>query len=76
MTDQSYRDADTHTNFRVPNETHARIKDPNRASETLAATIDRALDALEREQALPDAVVTALMSERYADSDTGAEDTH
>ena len=71
MTDQSYRDADTHTNFRVPNETHGRIKDHNRDSETLAATIDRALDALEREQALPDAVEAAL-----ADSDTGTEGTH
>ena len=63
MTDQSYRDADTHTNFRVPNETHGRIKDHNRDSETLAATIDRALDALEREATLPDAVKEAMGDE-------------
>jgi len=62
MTD-SYRSADTHTSTRLNNPTHARLKEHNRESETLSATIDRALDALEREDRLPDAVSEVMHGE-------------
>jgi hypothetical protein len=55
-----YRSAESHTNVRIHNPTHQRLKDHNRESETLAGTIDRALDALEREGDLPDAVAEVL----------------
>lgn len=45
MTKTEYRDADSHTTVRIHNPTHERIHEHNRESETLAATIDRALDA-------------------------------
>jgi hypothetical protein len=60
MGKKQYRDKDTHTNVRVHNPTHERLSQHNRESETLAGTIDRALDALEREQELPDAIREAL----------------
>lgn len=63
MADQEYRSAETHTSVRIHNPTHERIKAHNRESETLAGTIDRALDALEREAALPDAVAEVLREE-------------
>ncbi len=49
-----------HTSTRINKPTHNRIKDHNRESETLSATIDRAIDALEREERLPDAVSEVL----------------
>lgn len=52
-----------HTSTRINNPTHGRIKEHNRESETLSATIDRALDALEREEQLPDAVTEVLRSD-------------
>jgi len=52
-----------HTNTRINNPTHDRLKEHNRDSETLSATIDRALDALERETNLPDAVSEVLQDE-------------
>ena len=55
-----YRDANSHTNVRVHNPTHERLSSHNRDSETLAGTIDRALDALEREECLPQAVRETL----------------
>lgn len=48
------------TNYRVQNGTHARVAEHNRDGETLAATVDRALDALERNDDLPDAVAAAV----------------
>lgn len=52
-----------HTNTRINQPTHERIKDHNRDSETLSATIDRAMDALEREDKLPEAVTEVLRSD-------------
>jgi len=40
-----------------------RIHDHQREGETLSATIERMADALEREQALPDAVTTTLQED-------------
>jgi hypothetical protein len=48
------------TATRINDPTHARIKEHNRDSETLSATIDRALDALEREDALPACVEACI----------------
>jgi hypothetical protein len=63
MGKESYRDADSHTSTRLNNPTHQRVKEHNRESETLSATIDRALDALEREGDLPDAVAEVLRND-------------
>lgn len=60
MSNGETRDASTHTNFRIPNATHERVKAHQRDSETLGATIDRALDALEREAEYPEAVREAV----------------
>lgn len=49
-----------HTTTRIVDPTHDRLKAHNREGETLSGTIGRALDALEREQALPDVVSEAL----------------
>jgi hypothetical protein len=48
------------TNVRLADGTHDRLKDHCREGETLSAAVDRALDALEREDALPDAVTTVM----------------
>ncbi|AGC34595.1 hypothetical protein HSTV1_51 [Haloarcula sinaiiensis tailed virus 1] len=48
------------TATRINDPTHSRIKEHNRDSETLSATIDRALDALEREDALPECVEACI----------------
>lgn len=52
-----------YVNFRLPVSTHGRLSAHNRDSEYLPATIDRALDALEREQELPAAVREAMRDE-------------
>jgi hypothetical protein len=62
-TDGDPRDASTHTQFRIRNETHSRITTHQREAETLGATVERALDALEREQDLPAAVRQALRAD-------------
>ena len=49
-----------HTNVRLVAPTHSRLKDHNREGETLSGTVGRALDALEREADLPDAVAEVL----------------
>lgn len=43
-----------------PKSTHQRMKAHQRADETLAGVIERGLDALEREDRLPDAVTEVL----------------
>jgi hypothetical protein len=60
MPEQTYRGTDSHHTIGLPGPTHDRIRGHQRDSETLAATVDRALDALDREAALPDAVVARL----------------
>jgi hypothetical protein len=55
-TTSDYRKADTHTTVEFSKATHDRLTAAQRESESVAATIDRALDALEREQAMPAAV--------------------
>lgn len=55
-TSQDYRKADSHTTVEFSKATHARLTAAQRDSESIAATIDRALDAYEREQALPERV--------------------
>jgi len=57
---QQQRDRPGHVQFRLHKPAHNRLTFHNRDSETLAGTIERALDALEREQELPDAVREAL----------------
>jgi hypothetical protein len=57
MSDDDRRPA---TNVRLVNPTHARLKAHTREGETLSGTVDRALDALERESELPDAVTEVL----------------
>jgi len=48
--------ADDTTSTRLRDETHSRVKAHCRDGETLSGCIGRALDALEREEQLPDAV--------------------
>lgn len=48
------------TNVRLVDPTHQRLKAHNREGETLSGTVGRALDALEREQALPEEISRAL----------------
>jgi len=55
-TTHDYRQADSHTTVEFSKATHARLTAAQRDSESIAATIDRALDAYEREQALPERV--------------------
>jgi len=47
-------------NMRLAESTHARLQNHQRHGETLSGAVDRALDALEREAALPDAVSEVL----------------
>jgi hypothetical protein len=47
-------------NVRLDEATHERLSDHCRERESLSATVDRALDALERERELPDAVGEVL----------------
>lgn len=54
------RTAKTHTMVRLRNPTHSRLSNHSREGETLSGTVGRALDALEREQALPEAVTEAM----------------
>jgi hypothetical protein len=54
-------------------ETHARLKRHCREGETLSGCVDRALDALEREDELPDAV-TETLREPDAESNTTADE--
>lgn len=72
MPEQTYRGADSHTTIGLPGATHDRLREHQRDSETLAATVDRALDALAREAALPDAVVARLPA-RDSSPDTPIE---
>lgn len=51
------------TMTRIADDTHARIHEHNRDGETLSGTIGRALDALEREDRLPDAVEEVLQDD-------------
>lgn len=48
------------TNVRLVDPVHARLKEHNREGETLSGTVGRALDALDREADLPDAVTAAM----------------
>jgi hypothetical protein len=48
------------TTVRLVDPTHDRLKDHNREGETLSGTVGRALDALEREAELPEAVTDAM----------------
>ena len=48
------------TNVRLVDPVHGRLKEHNREGETLSGTVGRALDALEREGDLPDAVTAAM----------------
>ena len=59
-TTHDYRQADSHTTVEFSKATHARLTAAQRDSESIAATIDRALDAYDREQAMPTAVQTEL----------------
>jgi len=55
-TTHDYRQADSHTTVEFSKATHARLTAAQRDSESIAATIDRALDAYDREQAMPEGV--------------------
>jgi hypothetical protein len=59
MTDDQNH-ADDMTTVRLRGQTHERLKAHCRDGETLTGVVARALDALEREQELPDAVADAL----------------
>lgn len=58
--DETYRSAKTHTMVRLRNPTHGRLSEHSREGETLSGTVGRALDALERDQELPEAVSEVL----------------
>lgn len=53
-----------YTNVRLNDATHARLSEHCRDGETLSGCVDRALDALEREGRLPDAVAQVIREER------------
>jgi hypothetical protein len=63
-------DRNTTKNLRVTEAVHGRLKAHTREGETLSGTINRALDALDREAELPRVVTEALAD---ADSDTRSE---
>jgi len=67
--DTDYRKADSHTNVEFSQATHQRLTRCQRDSESVAAVIDRALDAYEREQAMPDAVRADLKAQWEPDWD-------
>lgn len=53
----------TTKSVKLTESTHTRLSEHCREGETLSGAIDRALDALEREEALPEAVTEALEAE-------------
>jgi transposase len=67
--------SESNVNVQLDGATHARVTEHTRPGDTLSATIDRALDALEREAALPDAVTAALRegSDATIDATGGGE---